>query len=103
MIRGTALAIALALAACAGPPQWTKAGVGADTIATDYADCRSQAHQETRRDNNIQSDILASRGHDWEQSGTLAAHNDVFASEDQHRFGDVLGDCMRLRGYTAKE
>ena len=102
MTRGTALAVAAALAACAGP-QWTKPGAAADTVAADYADCRSQAYQTTRRDADIQSDILASRGHDWEQSGTLMTHTDSFAAENQRRAGNVVGACMQLKGYTIKE
>jgi hypothetical protein len=102
MTRGMALAVALALAACAGP-QWEKPGISAETAAADYADCSSLAQDATQRDSAIQADILASRGHDWERSGTLATHTDVFAAEDQRRSGDVLGSCMRLRGYTPKE
>jgi hypothetical protein len=95
-----AIAVLLALAACAGP-QWTKPGVSADVAAADYANCRSQAQQVNRRDNDIQSDILASRGRDWEQHGTLDTHAAAFAAEQQARSGDVLGSCMRLRGYSS--
>jgi hypothetical protein len=103
MTRGTAaLAAGLALDACAGP-QWTKPGVGADTAAADYADCRSLAQQATQRDSSIQADILASRGRDWENSGTLEAHQDVFAAEATRQSGDVLGACMRLRGYAMQQ
>lgn len=102
MTRGTALAVAVALAACAGP-QWTKPGVAADTAAADYAACRSEALQATGRDTAIQSDILASRGRDWEQDGTLDAYNDSFAAENQHRSAEMLAACMHLKGYAAKE
>jgi hypothetical protein len=97
MIR--AMAVLLALAACAGP-QWSKPGVSAEVAAADYSDCLSQAQQANRRDNDIQSDILASRGRDWEQHGTMDAHAAAFAAEQQGRTGDVLGSCMRLHGYT---
>jgi hypothetical protein len=101
MRRGMALAAALALAACAGP-QWEKPGISAETAAADYADCLSLSRDATQRDSAIEGDILASRGHDWEKSGTLDAHQDAFAAEDEKRSGDVLGSCMRLRGYTPK-
>ncbi len=99
MSRGTAASLALLLAACAGP-QWTKPGVSSATAAADYVDCRSEAQQANSRDADIQADIIASRGHDWEQSGTHAAHQNSFAAENQARSGDVLGVCMRLKGYA---
>jgi hypothetical protein len=97
-----AIAVCLVLAACAGP-QWTKPGVSAGTAATDYADCSAQAQQADRRDSNIEADILASRGRDWEQHGTLDTHQQVYAAEAQNRTGDVLGACMRLRGYATAD
>ena len=103
MIRRTvALAMALALGACAGQ-QWVKPGVSADIAASDYADCLSLAQDAARPSGDIQADILASRGRDWENSGTLGAHQDVFAAESTRRTGDVMGTCMRLRGYAAKQ
>jgi hypothetical protein len=103
MTRGTAaLAVALALSACAGQ-QWVKPGVSADVAASDYAECSSLAQQASRRSGDIEADILASRGRDWENSGTLGAHKNVFAAESDRQTGDVMGNCMRLRGYAAKE
>lgn len=100
MGRAAAGLLTMLLAACAGP-HWTKPGVSAETAASDYADCRAEAQQANRRDNDIEADILASRGRDWEQHGTLATHQDVFAAEHQGRSDDVLTACMRLRGYSS--
>ena len=100
--RGTALAAAVGLAACAGP-QWTKPGVAADVAAADYAACRDEERQAMRSDSNIQADILASRSRDWELDNTLTAHKDSFAAEDQQRADEVLAACMHLRGYTLKQ
>jgi hypothetical protein len=99
MSRGTATLLVLLLAACAGP-QWTKPGVSDATAAADYSDCRAEANQADTRDADIQSDIMASRGHDWAQSGTLGAHQSGFAAENQARSGDVMASCMRLKGYA---
>jgi hypothetical protein len=95
-----ALAALLALLACAGGRQWTKPGVSADQAADDAADCQSQAQQATRRDSQIDSDILASRGHDWSNSGTLAVHQTVFDTGTTDRADAVLQSCMLTKGYA---
>jgi len=97
------LGVALCLAACASSPQWTKQGVSPQATASDYADCRSQAQEATRRDNNIDADILASRGRDWEQSGTLSTHEAIFANEDYRKSDDVVKACMIAKGYAPGE
>ena len=99
MGRSTAALLVLLLAACAGP-KWTKPGVSDATAAADYSDCHAEADQADTRDADIQSDIMASRGHDWSQSGTMGAHQDSFAAENQARTGDVMASCMHLKGYT---
>jgi hypothetical protein len=94
------VAVALALVACAGSPKWSRSGVSAEAAAADYADCRSMAQEATERDNAINADILASRGHDWEQSGTLDLHQSAFTAQSEARAGDVVAACMISKGYA---
>ncbi|HXQ51330.1 MAG TPA: hypothetical protein VN802_09580 [Stellaceae bacterium] len=94
------LAITLALGACAGGQRWSKAGVTADTAASDVADCRSLAYQATRRDSQIDSDILASRGHDWSNSGTLGVHQAVNSASTSERADEMVQSCMQAKGYA---
>jgi hypothetical protein len=98
-VRVAALAAALALLSCAGP-RWTKPGVDAATAQADFLECQALGDQATRRDSDIEADILASRGRDWENSGTLGAHQDLFAYEGARRSGDVVAACMRAKGYA---
>ncbi len=94
---------AVCLVGCAGTPQWTKEGVSPQVAASDYADCRSQAQQETRRDANIDADIMASRGRDWQQSGTLSTHQTMFGNEDYRQHEDIVKTCMIAKGYAPGE
>ena len=97
---GVGLVVALALGACAGTASWTKQGVTDQAAAADYAECNSLAQEATRRASNIQADILASRGQDWERSGTLDTHRAVFAAETGPQASDVLKSCMIGKGYA---
>jgi hypothetical protein len=96
------LAMVAALAACAGEPQWSKDGVSGQAAAADYAECQGLAQEATQRDNNIEADILASRGHDWQQSGTLSTHQAVFSAENQHTSDQVVKSCMIGKGYAPR-
>ncbi len=93
------LAAALCLAACAGTPQWTKQGVTSQAAAADYADCRSQAQAMNQRDTNIDADIMASRGRDWEQTNTLSTRQ-AFSSENGQKSSDYVQSCMISKGYV---
>jgi hypothetical protein len=90
----------LGLAGCAGTPGWSKQGSSPQVTANDYAECRSEAQEATRRDANIDADILASRGRDWEQSGTLSTHQALYAGEDYRQHDDIVKACMIAKGYA---
>ena len=95
-----ALVVALALGACAGTPSWSKKGVTDQAAVADLADCNSLAQASTRHAGDIQADIMASRGHDWERSGTMDTHRAVFAAETGPQASDVLKSCMMSKGYA---
>jgi len=94
------IAVALALVACAAEPRWSRGGVSAAVAESDYADCRGMAQEATERDNGINADILASRGHDWQQTGTLDLHQSAFVAQSQLQAGDILKACMLSKGYV---
>jgi hypothetical protein len=96
-----AAALALALGGCLGPG-WTKPGVGPDEAASDYSQCSALAQGAVGRDSTIDADILASRGLDWQNTGTLGIHRATMASETASRSADVLRSCMLAKGYTEK-
>ena len=97
--RIAGLIVMIGLAACASTV-WNKAGVSNEQAAADYAECNSLAQGANQRDSNIQADILASRGHDWSQSGTMSTHQATFAAESQQQSGDIIRSCMIAKGYA---
>ena len=99
MPRPHLLVLALALIACAGP-RWTKPGVDAETARADFSECQGQARDATRRDTDIDADILASRGQDWSNQGTLGVHQAVMAAGPAGRADAILDGCMSSKGYS---
>jgi hypothetical protein len=95
------LASLLALAACSGAGGWSKPGVPPGQAAADYADCRHRAELALRRDSDIDSDILATRGQDWARLGALQSKRDEYADSNNARSGDIVERCMIGKGYTA--
>ena len=99
MRRILVLAAALSLAGCAGTPPWTKQGVSPKVAASDYADCRFEATEATRRDANIDADIIASRGRDWSQTQTLPARQALYGNATRQA-DDLVKACMIAKGYA---
>jgi hypothetical protein len=95
------LVVLLVLAGCAersGTALW-RGGSDADARSRDLSDCRDQARVATQRDTSIDQDITSSRGNDWQRTGVLRAHQDDMQSSNINRFGDLVGSCMKARGY----
>jgi len=92
--------LALALGACASEPQWSRSGVSPQAAAADLAECRSLAQTEFRRDANIDADILASRGHDWQQTNTLRDRENLMSTENAPQSRDIVKACMISKGYA---
>lgn len=91
----------LLLAGCGGgSDRWTKPGVSPDTASADYSDCESQARSATQRDTRIDADILASRGTDWQRTGTLDIKRDDMANANRGLAQRIIGRCMVAKGYA---
>ena len=94
------LVLVLPLAACAGPGAWTKDGVAPAKTAQDLADCRHVAEEALSRDVNIDTDIIASRGPDWERLNALGLKRLDYEASNNARSGDIVERCMSGKGYT---
>lgn len=90
----------LMLAACTGAGGWSKPGVPPSQAARDYAECRHRAELAFRRDSNIDTDILATRGQDWGRLGTLQSTREEYADSNEARSGDIVERCMMAKGYV---
>ncbi len=95
-----AVALAVSLSACGGPPNWTKDGASPDVAAADYADCRHEAQHDIQRDVNIDTDIAAARQHDWSQSQSTETHLAGDASSNRKLTRDIVSGCMESKGYV---
>jgi len=94
------LAVALCLLGCGGEPQWSRDGVSPEMAARELADCRSIAQEATQRDTNIDTDILASRGKDWQQSGVLGLKVATYDAQNRDLSGDIVRQCMIGKGFA---
>ena len=88
----------LVLAACKS--DWRKSGVSSEKAGKDYSECRHRAEMAQRRDSNIDTDILASRGTDWSRAGVLQTKRDNYADANSARSGDIVERCMIDKGYS---
>jgi hypothetical protein len=95
------LVLLLALVGCAEPSgtAFWRGGSDADARSRDLSDCRAEARAATQRDTSIDQDITASRGNDWQRTGLMRAHQDDMQASNINRFGDLVGTCMKARGY----
>lgn len=94
-------AMVLLIAGCSGGSRgWTKPGISPDEAAAEYSDCESQARSATQRDAAIDADILASRGTDWQRTGTLGLKRDDMANSNRGQAQRIIGRCMAAKGYA---
>jgi len=90
------------IAACSARPQWVKPGVNADAVRDDLAECNALADTAVSRDASIDNDILATRGGDWQRTGTLGTKKMTFAMQDHGRARDIIQSCMAAKGYAPR-
>lgn len=100
MKRNLVLICALALLGCVGRPEWSKEGVSQQAVAEALADCQNIAREATQRDVNIETDIMATRGSDWQRTGVMAEHVDAFSAENSSRTSDIVNRCMIGKGFV---
>jgi hypothetical protein len=100
MTRILAFVGVLALLGCAGRPEWAKDGMSQQATAQALAECQSIAREATQRDTNIMTDIMATRGGDWQRTGVMDTHVEAFSLEDRNRSGDIVNRCMIGKGFV---
>lgn len=100
MKRSLTLACALALLACTNQPDWTKEGTSPQVMQRELSDCKSIAREATARDTNIMTDIMASRGGDWQRTGVMETHVQNFAVSEVPRSDDIVRTCMIGKGFA---
>ncbi len=94
--------ICLVLSACfqASGGEWFKPGVAGDLTARDLAQCQRDARLVAGEEGKIDQDIIASRGADWQASGSYAANTSQMAQSSDKRRAEMVGRCMRNKGYA---
>ena len=92
--------LAVILMGCAGSGDWTRSGTSSQQTAAELSDCQSQAREATERDTNIMTDIMATRGNDWRQTGVMSTQMSEFAAENHNRTSDIINRCMIGKGFA---
>jgi hypothetical protein len=102
MIRWLLPAIALPLlVGCTAPAgNWTKAGADEAAVARDYRDCRAMAASAVRSDADIDQDILATRGADWQRTGVGRVESRNMQEHTRNRAAAIVDGCMRAKGFV---
>jgi hypothetical protein len=97
-----ALVACLAVCGCfqSSGGEWFKQGVASQTTARDLADCQRRARAVVGEESKIDQDIAASRGADWQASGSYASNVGQMAQSSEKRRQEMVGRCMRNKGYT---
>ena len=100
MKQAILVALAVVVTGCAGSGDWARSGTTSQQTAAELSDCQSQARVATQRDTNIMSDIMATRGNDWRQTGVMSTQMSEFAAENRNRTGDIVNRCMIGKGFV---
>jgi hypothetical protein len=100
MKRAILVALAVVVAGCAGGGDWARPGTSPQQTAAELSDCQSQARAATERDTNIMSDIMATRGNDWRQTGVMSTQMSMFSAENHNRTSDIVNRCMIGKGFA---
>jgi len=94
------LGLVLLLAGCAAAGNWTKPGADAAATARDYEDCRDLAATAVKTDADIDQDISATRGSDWQRAGVGRAETRTMQDHTRDRAAAIIDSCMRAKGFA---
>jgi hypothetical protein len=95
------LALVMPLAACGA--EWTRTGTSQEVAAQDFSECRHLAQVANQRDTDIDTDILASRGQDWQRTEALGTMRSDYKESNGIRTNDIVEQCMIAKGYAPSE
>ena len=102
-MRAVWLGLAVLLAGCAGAGGWSKTGADAAATGREYQDCRDLAESAVKTDADIDQDIRATRGKDFQRAAGVRAETQAMQEHTKGRANAILGACMRAKGYAAPQ
>lgn len=85
----------------AASAKWSKPGAAPEQVAGDTAECTEQAEAILQRDRNIDADIAATRGADWQRGETYTMRTEAAAQSYDDKRRQLIGDCLQKRGYRS--
>ena len=95
------ISVCVFLAACgSGAGGWTKAGADQTAAGTAYDDCRNIAETAVRTDIDIDQDIMATRGADWQRGSAGRVQTGSMQAHTQTRAGNIIEACMKAKGFS---
>lgn len=96
------LPVLFALSACfqGTGGEWFKPGVESGATARELSACQSGARMVGAEEAKIDQDIAASRGSDWQKTGSYASNTQQMAQSAAQRQAEMTGRCMRNKGFT---
>mgnify|MGYP000880705463 FL=1 len=80
--------------------EWFKPGVESGATARELSACQSGARMVGAEEAKIDQDIAASRGSDWQKTGSYSANTQQMAQSAATRQAEMVGRCMRNKGFT---
>jgi hypothetical protein len=89
------------LAGCAVSGGWSKTGADATAAARDYQECRDLAESAVKTDADIDQDIRATRGSDYQRSAGLRAEAQTMQEHTRGRAASIIAACMRAKSFAA--
>ena len=93
--------VALLLSACAGGAAgWAKPGTDQAAADAAFDDCRAIAGEAVRTDIDIDQDITATRGGDWQRSRTGRVETETMNAHTRTRSGNIVAACMKAKGFS---
>ena len=96
------MALALALAGCAGAGNWTKAGADDAASARDYQECRAMALAAVKTDADIDQDILATRHDDRQRASVFRLQGEAMREHTTDRAAAIVDSCMQAKGFAKR-
>ncbi|HEV8679614.1 MAG TPA: hypothetical protein VGQ90_09585 [Stellaceae bacterium] len=94
------LGLALLLTGCTAAGDWTKSGADAAATAGAYEDCRAVAAAAVKTDADIDQDIFATRGVDWQRSRVTRIAPRTMREHTQDRAAAIVDACMERKGFV---
>ena len=83
-----------------GSSEWGKAGVDSQVAARDLGVCQRESRLVTREEGKIDQDIVASRGSDWQTTGSYASNVAQMRDSGAARQREMIARCMKTKGYS---